>query len=90
MKPIGRRAVLRGALAALPAPALAAGERAQELRFVPQIDLVFLDPHYSMTNITRNHGGLVFDQLYGTDGNFVAQPQMAAGHVVEDDGKRWP
>jgi peptide/nickel transport system substrate-binding protein len=56
---------------------------------MPQIDLVFLDPHYSMTNITRNHGGLVFDQLYGTDGNFVAQPQMAEGHTVEDEGKRW-
>jgi peptide/nickel transport system substrate-binding protein len=89
MKPIGRRTLLRGALAALPAPALAADERVRELRFMPQIDLVFLDPHYSMTNITRNHGGLVFDQLYGTDGNFVAQPQMAEGHTVEDEGKRW-
>ena len=89
MKPIGRRALLRGALSGLPAPALAAGERTRELRFMPQIDLVFLDPHYSMTNITRNHSGLVFDQLYGTDGNFVAQPQMAEGHTVEDGGKRW-
>ncbi len=90
MARIGRRAVLGGmAGAALAAPAIAVGERAREIRFMPQIDLVFLDPHFSMTNISRNHGGLVFDQLYGTDGASVAHPQMAEGHVVEDDGKRW-
>ncbi len=90
MPRIGRRTLMRGAGAlALPAPALAAGERARELRFMPQIDLAFLDPHFSMTNITRNHGGLVFDQLYGTDTNSEAQPQMAEGHTIEDDGRRW-
>ena len=76
-------------LASLPAPALAASEKERVLRFMPQIDLVFLDPHYSMTNISRNHGGLVFDQLYGTDSASKAHPQMAEGHTVEDDGKRW-
>ena len=91
MKRIARRTLLKGtaALATLPAPAIAAGERARELRFIPQVDLVFLDPHFSMTNVTRNHGGVVFDQLYGCDANMVAQPQMAEGHTVEDDGKRW-
>jgi len=90
MKQLGRRGLIKGA-AALPlaAPALAATERERVLRFIPQIDLAFLDPHFSMTNITRNHAGLVFDQLYGTDAAFKAHPQMAAGHVVEDDGKRW-
>ncbi len=87
---ISRRAMLGGAGGmALAAPALAAGDKAHELRFMPQIDLAFLDPHFSMTNISRNHGGLVFDQLYGTDGASVAHPQMAEGHTIEDDGKRW-
>ena len=58
------------------------------LRFMPQVDLVFLDPHYSMTNVTRNHAGLVYDQLYGTDSKLQVQPQMAEGHTVEEDGKR--
>ena len=91
MKRIGRRPMLKGAgaLATLSAPAIAADERQRVLRFIPQIDLAFLDPHFSMTNITRNHGGLVFDQLYGTDAAFKAHPQMAEGHTVEDDGKRW-
>ncbi len=91
MTRIGRRHLLQGAgaLAALPAPAIAASEKERVLRFIPQIDLAFLDPHFSMTNITRNHAGLVFDQLYGTDAAFTAQPQMAEGHTVEDDGRTW-
>lgn len=91
MTHLGRRRLLQAvsAAAALPAPAIAASERERVLRFIPQIDLAFLDPHFSMTNITRNHAGLVFDQLYGTDSASRAQPQMAEGHVVEDDGRRW-
>ena len=97
MRPIGRRRLLvssGAALAtlrmpALAAPALAAGERERVLRFIPQVDLVSLDPHFSMTNVTRNHAGLVFDQLYGTDSKQQAQPQMVDGHVMEDGGRRW-
>lgn len=88
MVQIGRRGFIGGALA-LAAPAVIAAESTRVLRFIPQIDLVFLDPHTSTTNITRNHGGLVFDQLYGTDSNYHAQPQMAEGHVVEDNGLTW-
>src|ERR1700712_1619158 len=93
MKRIGRRALVKGAGAltavGLARPALAAGDSKTVLRFMPQVDLVFLDPHYSMTNITRNHGGMVFDQLYGTDGQWHAQPQVAEGPTVEKDGKPW-
>jgi peptide/nickel transport system substrate-binding protein len=92
MMGIGRRRALQGGaavIAGLSAPALAADERTRVLRFMPQVDLVTLDPHYSMTNVTRNHAGLVFDQLYGTGSRQQAQPQMAAGHVMEDGGRRW-
>ena len=88
MKQLGRRALLHVPVA-LAAPALAASEKERVLRFMPQVDLVTLDPHYSMTNVTRNHSGLVFDQLYGTDSAFKVQPQMAEGHTVEDNNKRW-
>lgn len=86
-----RRSLLQGmalSTAALAAPALAQGQ-ARTLRFIPQIDLAFLDPHWTTANVTRNHGFMVFDTLYGLDANDVAHPQMAEGHVVEDDGKRW-
>ncbi|MBN8873755.1 MAG: ABC transporter substrate-binding protein [Rhodospirillales bacterium] len=89
---MGRRGLLAGSgatMAALCAPALAASESERVLRFMPQVDLVSLDPHYSMTNVTRNHAGLVFDQLYGTDSKQQAQPQMVEGHVMEDGGRRW-
>jgi peptide/nickel transport system substrate-binding protein len=77
------------AAASLAAPALAQSERERVLRFIPQIDLVFLDPHFSMTNITRNHAGLVFDRLYSADNALRAHPQMAEGHTVDNDGLRW-
>ncbi|PWC26536.1 ABC transporter substrate-binding protein [Teichococcus aestuarii] len=86
-----RRSLLQGmaiSTAALAAPALAQGQ-SRTLRFIPQIDLAFLDPHWTTANVTRNHGFMVFDTLYGLDPNDVPYPQMAEGHVVEDDGRRW-
>jgi peptide/nickel transport system substrate-binding protein len=86
-----RRSLLQGmalSTAALAAPALAQGQP-RTLRFIPQIDLAFLDPHWTTANVTRNHGFMVFDTLYGLDANDVALPQMAEGHVVEEDGRRW-
>ena len=32
---------------------------------------------------------MVFDTLYGMDAQFRITPQMAEGHAVEEDGKRW-
>jgi peptide/nickel transport system substrate-binding protein len=89
MTRIGRRGLLQMGAATLAAPALAANERERVLNFTPQVDLVTLDPHVSMTNVTRNHAGLVYDQLYGTDSKQQVQPQMVEGHVMEDGGKRW-
>src|SRR6186713_2741696 len=39
--------------------------------------------------VTRNHAYLVYDTLYGVDDAVRPRPQMAAGHVIEDDGKTW-
>ena len=86
-----RRHVLAGgaALAAgLTAPA-ARTQPARVLRFIPQVDLAILDPVFVSFYVTRNHGYMVFDTLYGVDGNFAPQPQMAAGHVVSADGRQW-
>jgi len=82
-----RRDVLVAATA-LAAPRLALGQGARVLKMVPQANLTSLDPVWTTVNITRNHGYMVYDTLYGRDADFRAQPQMAAGHVVEDDGRR--
>ena len=73
--------------AALARPAIA--QPVKLVRFIPQADLSTLDPHWNTAYVTRNHGFMVFDTLYGMDGQFRASPQMVAGHVVADDGKLW-
>jgi peptide/nickel transport system substrate-binding protein len=70
-------------------PSVARSQKLTTLKFIPQIDLSFLDPHWTTAYVTRNHGYLVFDTLYGQDGNFKVSPQMVEGHVVENDGKTW-
>ncbi|MBE7200557.1 MAG: ABC transporter substrate-binding protein, partial [Parafilimonas terrae] len=86
---LNRRTFVALSGAALAAPALAQGSAARTLKFIPQADLTVLDPIWTTAYVTRNHGLAVFDTLYGTDSAYAAQPQMVAGHVVEDDGKRW-
>ena len=84
-----RRTFLQASAAALAAPALAHAEPDRVLRFVPQADLAVLDPVWTTTYQTRDHGFLVFDTLFGLDSSLRASPQMAAGAVAEDDGRTW-
>ena len=84
-----RRNFLGTSAAALAAPSIALGQRAYTPRFIPQSDVTVLDPHVSTTYVTRNHGMLIFDTLYGFGADYKTTPQMADGHVVEDDAKRW-
>jgi peptide/nickel transport system substrate-binding protein len=48
-----------------------------------------LDPRWSGTYATRGHGYLVYDTLFGMDGNQVPSPQMVETVQTEDDGRRW-
>jgi len=72
MNPLSRRQVLGGAAAmvatgTLGAPSVHAQKRGRALRFVAQADLKILDPVSTTAYITRNHGYLVYDTLFGTD-----------------------
>ena len=82
-----RRTLLQGAGAfmasAVAAPSLVRAEAAATLRFIPQQDLVTLDPVTTFAYITRNHGYMVFDTLYGMDGAFRATPQMVEGPLAD-------
>ncbi len=84
-----RRRTLLAAGAALAMPGLVRAEPERVLRFIPQSDLTALDPVWTSVYVTRNHGYLVFDTLYGQDSAYRLQPQMVAGHTVEEDGRRW-
>jgi peptide/nickel transport system substrate-binding protein len=87
-----RRSVLKvagGLAATVTAPSLVRAQAATTLRFTPQQDLVTLDPVTTTAYVTRNHGYMVFDTLYGMDATFNATPQMVEGHRIDDDGKLW-
>jgi peptide/nickel transport system substrate-binding protein len=87
-----RRDFLKSASAAaavLAAPHVARAQATSALKFVPAADLAVLDSVWATAYVTRNHSFMVFDTLYGIDENYNPQPQMAAGHTVENDGKLW-
>jgi peptide/nickel transport system substrate-binding protein len=83
---------LAASAAALALPAVARAQGQRVLKFIPQSDLAVVDPVWTTAYVTRNHGYMVFDTLYGQTGKkngFKPAPQMVAGHTVEDDGKTW-
>ncbi len=84
-----KRRTLIGSVAALAAPSVARAQAGRTLRFIPQADLSILDPHFNTAYVTRNHAYMVYDTLYGLNGRLEPQPQMVAGHDVEEDGRRW-
>ena len=93
MKRISRRQLVRGAGAAaatmLGAPSVAAQTGGETLRFVAQADLKIVDPIWTTAYITRNHGYLVYDTLFGTDEQFRVKPQMVGRTTVSPDGMKY-
>ena len=77
------------ATAALPLARPAIGATTKTLIFVPQGNLVSLDPVWTTATVTRNFSLMVYETLYGRDEAFNPRPQMVEGHTIDDDGKRW-
>ncbi len=84
-----RRQILQGSAAALCLPSIARGQSSTTLKFIPQSDLAVIDPVWTTADVTRNHGFMVFDTLYGLDAGYTARPQMVAGHTISADAKQW-
>jgi peptide/nickel transport system substrate-binding protein len=83
-----RRSLLAGAAAStLGRPSL--GGQTRTLSMIPQVALNSIDPVWTSSQIARNMGYMVFDQLYGRDEAMNARPQMVEADLVEDGGKRW-
>src|ERR1700730_7430022 len=88
---VSRRSLLRAAAAA-PAFSLPGILRAQSLttlRFIPVIDLTFVDPIYSTAQVSRNHGFMVYDTLYAMNSALRGAPQMWSGHVFSTGDRQW-
>jgi peptide/nickel transport system substrate-binding protein len=90
MMQVSRRSALLLAGGALAAPRIAdAQANARTLRFVPQANLSNIDPVWSTAVVVRNHGLMIYDTLYGLGADFRPRPQMAAGHEITEEGRRW-
>src|SRR5882757_3333844 len=88
---VSRRSLLRAAavVPALSLPGVLRAESQTTLRFIPVIDLSFIDPIYSTAQVSRNHGFMVYDTLYGMNSALEISPQMVSGHVVSNDDRQW-
>src|ERR1700745_651788 len=88
---ISRRQLVQGTAAAfaLCAPSVKAQNSEQVLRFVAEADLKVLDPIWTTAYITRNHGYLVYDTLFGTDEHLQIKPQMVDRTTVSADNMKY-
>lgn len=71
-----------GAMALTPAAGLAE----TVVKMIPHADLKTVDPIQTNTYITRNHGFMIFDTLFGVDSALVPQPQMVGEYSISEDG----
>ena len=82
-------AAVAAATAALRAPSVHAQKHSSTVRFVAEADLKILDPVWTTAYITRNHGYLVYDTLFGTDESHRIKPQMVDRTTVSPDGMKY-
>ncbi|MBM3393450.1 MAG: ABC transporter substrate-binding protein [Betaproteobacteria bacterium] len=62
---------------------------AQVIRMAPQSNLTVLDPGWTTAYITRNHGYMIYDTLFGMDGKGKIQPQMVDRWSMSKDKRVW-
>jgi peptide/nickel transport system substrate-binding protein len=58
----------------------------QTLKIVMHSDLKVLDPIWASAQISRTHGYMVYDTLFGLDGDLKPQPQMVSVWTVDPAG----
>jgi peptide/nickel transport system substrate-binding protein len=81
---MARLALILVALAAvLPAQA------AKVIRIAPQSNLAVLDPFWTTATVTRTHGYMIYDTLFGTDAEGRIRPQMVDTWSTSKDRLTW-
>ena len=93
MDRISRRRFVGGvaaaATASLHAPSVRAQKDDQTLRFIAEANLKVFDPIWNTAYITRNHGYLVYDTLFGIDRDSQVKPQMVDRVSVSTNGMKY-
>jgi peptide/nickel transport system substrate-binding protein len=82
-----RRTLLQSGALTLAVPRISRAQSLKILRHIPEADLAVLDPIWTTANVTRNHGFMVFDTLYGADATFNSQRQMVGEE--QNEGLDW-
>ncbi len=59
------------------------------LRVVPHSNLAILDPIWTTAYMSRNHGYMIYDTLFGTDENGKVKPQMVESWTESPDKRLW-
>ena len=81
-----RRGFLTGAALAVGIGMGFAAQAETVLRVVPHSGLKILDPIWTTAYISRNHGYMIYDTLFGLDADGNIQPQMVDTVTTSDDG----
>ena len=67
----------------------AAQEDLKSLRVVPHSNLAVLDPIWTTAYMSRNHGYMIYDTLFGTDEKNQIRPQMVDSWSASPDNRLW-
>jgi peptide/nickel transport system substrate-binding protein len=67
----------------------AAWAQEKVLRIVPHSNLAILDPIWTTAYMSRNHGYMIYDTLFGTDENAKIKPQMVESWTESGDHRLW-
>ncbi len=59
------------------------------LRIVPHSNLAILDPIWTTAYMSRNHGYMIYDTLFGTDEHAKIKPQMVESWTESGDHRLW-
>src|SRR6188474_3593980 len=59
------------------------------LRIVPHSNLASLDPIWTTAYMSRNHGYMIYDTLFGSDEKNQVKPQMVESWSVSPDNRLW-
>ncbi|MDP1534811.1 MAG: ABC transporter substrate-binding protein, partial [Rubrivivax sp.] len=89
MKKLFSRLATGAALSALTLAALPTMAQTNVLRVVPHSNLAILDPIWTTAYMSRNHGYMIYDTLFGTDENAKIKPQMVDTWSVSPDNRLW-
>ncbi|MBP6645347.1 MAG: ABC transporter substrate-binding protein, partial [Burkholderiaceae bacterium] len=81
-------AVLSGTVG-MSSAALAQANQGSVLRIVPHSNLAILDPIWTTAYMSRNHGYMIYDTLFGTDEKSQIKPQMVESWTESADHRLW-